>query len=910
MYFDSNMTDFNSGWQFLPPQSESNVELATIPSGTESVTLPHAWNDMGWNYEEWKPDKPAGTGYYYKVLDKLESQVPAVKFEGISALSEIFLNGTKVGENIGAHTAFTIQLDNLRSDGSDLLVIKVTDKASLPELDPSEASGVFQTSPRYKNWPIPLGSSKAAGGIWRNTWLLQDSRNTVEHLKIESFMDMLAITPEATGTAAGDTIDYELIAPDGTLVATASGTGSETVTIQLDNALAWHPRNPQLYQLKAVRAHNGEKVQTIEQKTAFREFTVRDSEFYVNGKPYMLRGQNGFSHANIPHDREYIQKFVAAVKAQGVEISRFHTEPPSHAWLDECDRQGIMVIFEMAIHGSMGCYPFDHPIFRRNAEAEMLSLIKEYRRHPSISLWCLGNEMIVGCERDIGLTAPLFDVLNEWIAHIREVDPRPVVSNSGGDGVDLCQTSVGDVDDVHQYGGWYVETLGDLRNYTKFSRKNDMVFQPMIVTESVAAYNDDEGKFFAKGSDTRQKKVTKQRLGSVYEPGSSDVHTQAFILKEYAEQMWRLRDEDSNFGGYIPFGQYTWFSRPFDKSPDGIKPKPIWDVYRMTMGPVHVQLDCFDRNLNSGGNLNAVLRVYNEDIMLPEKAEFHVDIRQGDTGLTGEDFVVEYHQHIEKELSMPLANNCERIKIAVICKGQVIAENYLDIKIYQENAISSKPAVALYDPSGRLNGLTEIANVTPLPRDLSQLKDMTTPLVIGPFAYDRWLDSQSETIIEWCMNGGKVIVLEQNPDWLTENMFGTGVGVMRQTQPHWSRWAANLVRHFDRTDILCPDNPAFRGIEEADLARWNGDTFIAHSALKFDRLEADDHILLSTGNGLADSELMPVQHPDLAPNVSVLMAEKHCGSGSIVFCQLLAGSKFRTEPATKLLLKNLLNATI
>ena len=84
------------------------------------------------------------------------------------------------------------------------------------------------------------------------------------------------------------------------------------------------------------------------------------------------------------------------VKAQGVEISRFHTEPPAHEWLDECDRQGIMVILEMPLHGSFGCYSYGSHEFCENALSETLNIVKEYRRHPSIVLWSMGNEAYCG----------------------------------------------------------------------------------------------------------------------------------------------------------------------------------------------------------------------------------------------------------------------------------------------------------------------------------------------------------------------------------------------------------------------------------------------------------------------------------------------------------------------------------
>lgn len=101
-------------------------------------------------------------------------------------------------------------------------------------------------------------------------------------------------------------------------------------------------------------------------------------------------------------------------------------------------------------------------------------------------------------------------------------------------------------------------------------------------------------------NDVRQRKIVTMRLGTITDLPRQAQEYQAFMLKEYAEALWRRRRPDSNFAGYIPFGQYTWFQHPFQKAPDGLKPKMIWDTFREVLGPVHVQLECFDRHIFAG----------------------------------------------------------------------------------------------------------------------------------------------------------------------------------------------------------------------------------------------------------------------------------------------------------------------
>ncbi len=900
MYSDSTLIPYNNGWFFTAPDQPGGG-LTEIPPAAVPVKLPHAWNEIGWSYENLKPDEPGGSGYYYKRLEKLSNESLAIKFEGVAAGCDIYLNGKRIGGNIGAYKPFTVNLDGVRRDGNDLLVIKVTDKRALPMLDPADAGGEFQVSPRYSNWAIPMGSSMNAGGIWRNVWLVSSPDCRMTGLKLRSGRNELQVTPEFSRDFTGR-ICCVLLDAAGNNVAEGSGDGMATLSVP--DAAMWHPRHPALYTLRCELENGSNSGQEIEQQAAFFDFTIRNSEFYVNGKPYFLRGQNGPPHANIAHDRDYIRKYVAAVKAQGVEISRFHTEPPSHAWLDECDRQGVMVIFEMAIHGAVGCYAFDNPEFLRNAEAEILALIEEYRRHPSIVMWCLGNEMIVSCERDAGLAPRLFAILNKWIDKIRPLDPRPVIANSGGDGADQCHISAGDVDDMHQYGGWYVETLRDLRRYKEFTMKNEMLFMPAIVTESVAAYTDNDGCFFVKHGDARQMKVVSQRLGRQEATPEASLSLQAFILKEYAEQMWRLRRQDSNLAGYIPFGQYTWFSNPFDSGPDGLKPKPVWDMYRKVMSPLHVQLECWDRHCIDGKRLKARLLLCHEDILLPEQAELQAVISQGTEVLYSGSHSVCYHDNCSCELQLTPGCSESRLEVKVFRNGKCVAENYLDLEFYPESAVEEKPACHIYDPAGKLDGLRQYAEA--ITSDGSAPCSIDVPLLIGPYGYDLHIASKTDELMEWCSRGGTLIVLEQNPSWITREMFKSGIGAARQTQPHWSRWAGNMVRHIDRADLNNTEHYAFTGLKEKDFSWWNGDSFVANSCLTISRINDYDRVLMSAGNGLGDDELMPVTHPQIAPGVSTIMLEKKTGLGKIIFCQALAGTKFDEEPVAARMIMNLI----
>lgn len=886
IFFDSAMSLFNDGWTFKAPGSNSFVD----------VLLPHSWNAEGWSYEQPKPKEPSGIGIYEKKIDG-EYNGYVLKFEGVSAYTVVYINGNKVCENIGAHKAFYVDL-NLE-EGENVITVEVTDKASLTLL-PEDCDDFFSVSPRYKRWPVGNGSSLSAGGIWRNVYLVKKEKTYMNPFVVTSNDNGFDIVPDVVGDATGYKIKYT-VSDENEIQNIIIDASCNKFSIDLENPILSWPLKPHLYELKAeLIDEKNDIVQTIVQPAYLMRFAVRNSEFRINNKPYFLRGQNGFPHCNVPYGKEYIEKYVEKICDNGVEISRFHTEPPSHEWLDECDRKGVMVILEMAVHGSYGCYSFGSKQFRKNVISEILSVVKEYRRHPSIVMWSMGNELIVSVERDAGLGVPLFNVLEEWIYEVRKLDTRPVISNSGGDASNLVNKAVGDVDDVHQYGGWYTENIFDLRHFKEYTNRNDMLFQPCISTESIAGYTNENEEFFLNhNDDVRQRKVIHMRVGEIEDLRSQSVWYQSFLLKEYAEAMWRLRVEGSSFAGYIPFGQYTWFSKPFDK--DGIIPKAIWKTYKKVMTPVHVQLECFDRHIVKKQKLSGVLRIFNENIHLGDEAIFDVIIKENGEELYRKNVVVEYHKSYFENVCIGPFEKDGKIEIEVYYESERIAFNDLEFKVYNEILFINNDNLIIYDPENMLNFKGERLKSL---SDISNYSNKT--LCVGPYSLDSESVKYNGEVYKFINQGGKVVVLEQNPGYFSENIFDTGISSARVCQPRWSRWAMNLVKHADRVDILKKDHYIFDNIKKDDMFWWNEDTYLTDSYLCCDAIKDSDAILSWVGNGLSEGELMPVKYEYVSSGYSVCALERKIGKGSILLTSLLLGTKYKTEPVARKILSNLL----
>ena len=107
------VTSFNEGWLFKRgPFSQDPVKVAAQWNADwETVDLPHTWNakDMQVKADAFYE----GVGYYRKTQffgNELKGKRVFLRFEGVGANTEVYVNGKLVGMHRGAYSAFAIEI--------------------------------------------------------------------------------------------------------------------------------------------------------------------------------------------------------------------------------------------------------------------------------------------------------------------------------------------------------------------------------------------------------------------------------------------------------------------------------------------------------------------------------------------------------------------------------------------------------------------------------------------------------------------------------------------------------------------------------------------------------------------------------------------------------------------------------
>jgi len=200
------------------------------------------------------------------------------------------------------------------------------------------------------------------------------------------------------------------------------GESEISLPIHLDGLRLWSPEDPFLYDFSAGLQADG-NTDVFSGRTGFKRLECRGTEFYLNGRPtYLLGYGDDFVHpgglADV-HDPDYCRRALARAKEYGFNYARHHSHLPFESFLAAADEAGILLQPELALAN----VPRELLNDENKAPflAEWQSMIREFRHHPCIGMWCGGNEMEWG--------VPFEDELYRMA---KKMDPyRPVTATDG-----------------------------------------------------------------------------------------------------------------------------------------------------------------------------------------------------------------------------------------------------------------------------------------------------------------------------------------------------------------------------------------------------------------------------------------------------------------------------------------------
>ena len=403
----------NTGWRFVRDSLQGAESTGYDDSGWMTVNLPHDYSMMDLPGAD-GPDKIGpfskkapgngnatghvigGTGWYRKnfILDRKDSgKTVIIKFDGVYMESEVWVNGKKAGIHKNGYTPFWFDITSLLKGAgeSNTIAVKVD--------NPGRNSRWYTGSGIYRNVHLTVMPPVhvAVWGVQVTTPEISGGKATV---------NISSTVQNDSDTESKALVKIDLKDHNGLTVASSRKNvqikaGSEVVIkdqLKVAGPLLWSAESPDLYTAE-VTVESGKKDKDFySQKFGIRsiEFSA-EKGFLLNGKPVELKGgclhhDNGLLGA-AAFDRAEERK-VELMKANGFNAIRCSHNPPSEAFLDACDRLGILVINEFTDMWEWYKSPQDYSrFFREWWRRDLTDMMLRDRNHPGIIMWSIGNEI-------------------------------------------------------------------------------------------------------------------------------------------------------------------------------------------------------------------------------------------------------------------------------------------------------------------------------------------------------------------------------------------------------------------------------------------------------------------------------------------------------------------------------------
>jgi beta-galactosidase len=441
---------FNDDWRFARFGPMPDGEVRDEPRGLQitkvddsawrELTLPHDWAIEG----PFRQDLDGSTGklpwraigWYRKTFE-----VPAedsdkrvfIDFDGAMANAKVWLNGNFIGEWPYGYNSFRFELtEHLSVGGENTLAVR---------LDTTK-----------------LGSRWYPGaGIYRNVWLVKTEPVHIAHWG--TYVTTPEITDEAATVRIRSSVENSAdSAGEAKLVHTihalsqddepgprlarvesaavslmAGGDHQFDDSLTLANPKLWDLETPNRYLVRTEVYADGELSDRYDTPFGVRSIEFKADGFYLNGRKTAIQGvcmHHDLGPLGAAVNIRARERQFELLQEMGCNSVRTSHNPPEPELVELADKMGILLQVESFDSWHERKRENDYStVFWDWWRKDVSNLVRHYRNHPSVFMWCSGNEI-----RDRELKLPS----GEWLSAViteqfHELDStRPVTFGANG----------------------------------------------------------------------------------------------------------------------------------------------------------------------------------------------------------------------------------------------------------------------------------------------------------------------------------------------------------------------------------------------------------------------------------------------------------------------------------------------
>lgn len=613
------------------PKGVSDTYYQKETDRCENYTFDYKKTEIGW-YRQWLELPKAIDGKHLEL-----------SFDAVSKVAEVYLNGKKAASHVGMFGNFIVDISEFAKPGNNLIVVKVMrdygEDIENANAIATIAVTVEVTNQMLKDLPHGFFPGNPAG-IWQPVKLV-----ITDPIKIED----VYIKPSLTGadfqvtiknynskkvkfnlnTSISDTKVDNLLASETSLNKLQLEAGEEKIfTFKIDGLQPklWTPTTPNLYDfnftIANTKTNTSLDAQTI--RSGFRTFETHGDYFYLNGNRFWLRGANHTPHALGINDAALANRTMQLYHDGNIAVTRSHTIPYNKVWLDAADENGVGVSFE-------GTWPWlmigvgENSIPKKELlniwKNEWLDLMKKYRNHPSLFYWTINNEMnFTHNKDDVKRIETKMGIVSDVVKEMRALDPsRPICFDSGytREEIEFKHNDTffktfddGDIDDGHNYSGWYHSSLFDNFSGKQFMKRKTEG-RPLISQEWSTGYPNNETGHHTRSYLWQHQNIQTHVGNQAYPFGDPkySLEDNAFLTSELAEAVRRSHDK---LAGLHNFSSISWFRNVYDAK--RVVPYPTYYRMKNSLNPVLVSAELWGRHFYTGEKLPTHFCIVNDKV--------------------------------------------------------------------------------------------------------------------------------------------------------------------------------------------------------------------------------------------------------------------------------------------------------
>jgi beta-galactosidase len=404
-------------WKFSKGDQPEAAQPTFNDSRWESVTVPHDWAIYGpfdrnhdlqeiavtQNFERAATVKTgrtgglpyAGIGWYRTrfTVDSSRDRRVTLVFDGAMSEARVYVNGKEACFWPFGYNTFHCDVTGLLNESGvpNLLAVRLENKP--------QSSRWYPGAGLYRNVHV-VATEKVHVPVW-GTYV------TTPHVSAQ-FASVRLQTRIGNAGEAEVRIRTEIRHPNGGIVAVKDDTRKIDhgqpfeQNFIVDAPELWSPETPSLYQAVSNIYLDGQQVDEYTTRFGIRHIEIiADKGFYLNGKHRKFQGvcnHHDLGPLGTAINTAALRRQLTLLKDMGCDAIRTAHNMPAPELVALCDEMGFMMMIEPFDEWDIAkCRNGYHRFFSEWAERDMANMLHNYRNHPCVVMWSIGNEVPTQC---------------------------------------------------------------------------------------------------------------------------------------------------------------------------------------------------------------------------------------------------------------------------------------------------------------------------------------------------------------------------------------------------------------------------------------------------------------------------------------------------------------------------------